>query len=66
MDIKKTTKVKAEYTINDLKKLFSVELDAPIDKIKISKRVRYEEYQYSNTESDSIEHFDGLIVEFEE
>jgi hypothetical protein len=34
MEINKTTKVKAEYTIDDLKKLFSVELDAPIDRIK--------------------------------
>lgn len=66
MEIKRTTKVRAEYTIEELKKFFSVELDAPIDKMKISKRVRYEDYQYSNTESESIEYFDGIIVEFEE
>lgn len=66
MEVKKTTKVKAEYTIEDLQKLFSIELNAPIDKIKISKRVRYEDHQYSNLESESVEYFDGLIVEFED
>jgi hypothetical protein len=66
MEINKTTKVKVEYTINDLKELFSAELNAPIDKMKISKRVRYKEYQYNNTESESIEYFNGLIVDFEE
>lgn len=66
MEVKRITKVRAEYTIEDLKKLFSVELDAPIEKMVISKKVRYEDYQYSNTESESIEYFDGIIVEFEE
>lgn len=62
MEVKTTTKTVRTYSLEDLEALFRQQLDIYDGTISITTKTRSEEYMISNTESDSIEYFDGLIV----